>query len=150
MNTPNTARLRLNRALSVRGPEHAVTEGKTLAMEPKQIRELLNTIRTVTDKGEPGLIGLHDRAVIATLVYTAARVGAVAKLQRQDSDTDGRQHHLRFDEKGGKIRAIPCRTDLHQYIEEYLAVLGETGDAEPATPSSARWSAEPARPAPRA
>lgn len=121
----------LNPALSVRGPKHSVTEGKTPAMEPKQIRELLQSIPTVTDKGEPDLGGLRDRAVIATLVYTAARAGAVAKLQRQDFYTDGRQHYLRLDEKGGKVRAIPCRTDLHQYIEEYLAVAG---DGEPATP----------------
>lgn len=121
----------LNPALSVRGPKHAVAEGKTPAMEPKQIRELLRTLPTVTSKGEPDLIGLRDRAVIATLVYTAARAGAVAKLQRQDFYTDGRQHYLRLDEKGGKVRAIPCRTDLHQYIEEYLVALG---DADPSTP----------------
>lgn len=121
----------LNPALSVRGPKHSVTEGKTPAMEPKQIRELLRSIPTVTEKGEPDLGGLRDRAIIATLVYTAARAGAVAKLQRQDFYSDGRQHYLRLDEKGGKVRAIPCRTDLHQYIEEHIAAAGA---GEPTTP----------------
>lgn len=121
----------LNPALSVRGPKHSVTEGKTPAMEPKQIRELIRSIAIVNNKGEPDVAGLRDRAVIATLVYTAARAGAVAKLQHQDFYTDGRQHYLRLDEKGGKVRAIPCRTDLHQYIEEYLAVAGR---GEPGAP----------------
>lgn len=121
----------LNPALSVRGPKHSVTEGKTPAMEAKQIREMLKSIPTVTAKGQPDLIGLRDRAVIATLVFTAARAGAVAKLQHQDFYTDGRQHYIRLDEKGGKMRAIPCRSDLHQFIEEYLAAIGV---AEPLAP----------------
>ncbi len=100
-------------------------------MDPKQIRELLGSISTTTAKGETDLAGLRDRAVIASLVYTAARVGAIAKLQRQDFYTDGRQHFLRLDEKGGKLRAIPCRADLRGYIEEYLSALG--GD-EPSAP----------------
>jgi site-specific recombinase XerD len=110
----------LNPALSVRGPRHSVQEGKTPAMEPKQIRELIESIPTTTKSQMPDLAGLRDRAVIATLVYTAARAGAVAKLSRGDFYTDGRQHYLRLDEKGGKMRSIPCRTDLQQFLEEYL------------------------------
>lgn len=110
----------LNPALSVRGPRHSVQEGKTPAMEPKQIRELIESIPTTTKSQMPDLAGLRDRAVIATLVYTAARAGAVAKLRRGDFYTDGRQHYLRLDEKGGKMRSIPCRTDLEQFLEEYL------------------------------
>lgn len=121
----------LNPALSVRGPRHSVQEGKTPAMEPKQIRELLQSIPINTDTGEPDFPGLRDRAVIASLVYTAARAGAVAGLRRQDFYTDGRQHYLRLDEKGGKLRTIPCRTDLHEYIEAYLTAAG---DARPDTP----------------
>jgi len=121
----------LNPALSVRGPKHSVTEGKTPAMDVKQVRELLRSIPLTTAKGTPDLGGLRDRAAIATLVFTAARAGAVAKLRRQDFITDGRQHYLRLDEKGGKVRSIPCRTDLQQYIDEYLAVIGVV---DPRTP----------------
>lgn len=115
----------LNPALSVRGPKHSIQEGKTPAMEPGQIRDLLSSIPTTDPDGKPLLAGLRDRAVIATLVYTAARAGAVAKLRRPDFYTDGRQHYLRLDEKGGRQRAIPCRTDLHEYIEAYLGTAGE-------------------------
>ena len=118
----------LNPALSVRGPKYSVQEGKTPAMAPRQIRELLRSIPITTHSGAPDLGGLRDRAVLATLVYTAARAGAVAKLRRQDFYTDGRQYFLRFDEKGGKLRTIPCRTDLQEYIEAYL---GQVFDLPP-------------------
>lgn len=140
----------LNPALSVRGPRHSVLEGKTPAMEPKQIRELLRSIPTVDQGGKACLSGLRDRAVIATLVYTAARAGAVAKLRAGDFYSDGRQSYLRLDEKGGKTRSIPCRTDLQQYIEEYLqavsapraqdplfrSLMGRTGKPTPSGMSS--------------
>lgn len=121
----------LNPALSVRGPRHSVQEGKTPAMEPKQIRELIESIPTTTKSQMPHLTGLRDRALIATLVYTAARAGAVAKLRRGDFYTDGRQHYLRLDEKGGKMRSIPCRTDLQQFLEEYLDAAGPADQNAP-------------------
>lgn len=117
----------LNPAMSVRGPRHSVSEGKTPAMEAKQIRMLLDSIPLVRKSGTPLVSGLRDRAVIAALVYTAARAGAVAKLRMADFYTDGRQWYLRLDEKGGKTRSIPCRTDLQQYIEEYLGSVGSAG-----------------------
>jgi DNA topoisomerase-1 len=55
------------------------------------------------------LIGLRDRAILATLAYTACRGGAVAKLRLQDFQCDGTQYVLRFLEKGGKSREIPVR-----------------------------------------
>ncbi len=115
----------LNPAASVRGPRYSVAEGKTPAIDPKQARRLLASI----DPGTPA--GLRDRAVIATLIFTAARVGAVAKLTRGDFHTDGRQFYLRLDEKGGKRRTIPCRTDLQQHIEEYLASGQALDDRSP-------------------
>jgi hypothetical protein len=60
----------------------------------------------------------------AILVCTATGTSAVAKLACQDYFSDGRHHSLRLDEKGGKLRAIPCRTDLQQYIEEYRVAVG--------------------------
>lgn len=104
----------LNPAASVRGPRLKVTEGKTPAAHPADVRKLLESI----DLSRP--IGLRDRAILATMIYTACRVGAVAKLRRNDFTTDGRQWHLRFNEKGGNQRLIPCRFDLQGYIEAYL------------------------------
>lgn len=115
----------LNPATSVRGPRHAVTEGKTPAIDPREARTLLDSI------GCTRPVDLRDRAIIATLIFTAARVGAVAKLSRGDFFTDGRQFYLRFDEKGDKQRVIPVRHDLQLLIEHYL---GECPPPDPGGP----------------
>ena len=59
--------------------------------------------------------------IIAILVYTAARVGAVARLRAGDYFDTGDQYCLRFAEKGGKSREIPARHDLQQFMTSYLA-----------------------------
>lgn len=62
--------------------------------------------------------------MIATLIYTAARAGAVARLRRKDLRHDGTQYTLRFGEKGGKSREIPVRHDLEGYLLDYLRRAG--------------------------
>ena len=54
------------------------------------------------------------------LVYTAARVGTVAKLTMKSLKHDGSQYTLRFAEKGGKWHEIPVRHDLEGYLREYI------------------------------
>ena len=65
-------------------------------------------------------MGLRDRAILAVLIYTAARVGAVAKLTLKSLKHDGTQYSLRFSEKGGKSREITVRHDLEQFLREYI------------------------------
>jgi integrase/recombinase XerD len=64
--------------------------------------------------------GLRDQAILAVLVFTAARVGAVAKLTRKSLVHDGSQYTLRFAEKGGKSREIPVRHDVEQLLLRYI------------------------------
>jgi integrase len=71
----------------------------------------------------------------AGLVYTAARVGAVAKLAAEDLRHDGTQHTLRFAEKGGKAREIPVRHDLERLLLAYMEAAGIA--AGPLFPSAA-------------
>jgi integrase/recombinase XerD len=108
----------LNPAASVRGERYAVVEGKTPEITPAQVRALLAAIPADTPAG------LRDRAVVCTLVYTAARAGAVARLKVRHLTHDGTQSTLRFDEKGGLSREIPVRHDLERFLREYLALLG--------------------------
>jgi integrase/recombinase XerD len=114
----------LNPATSVRAPKHSVVEGKTPALSVEQARRLLTSIET------SHVVGLRDRAIIATLIYTAARVGAVAKLRLSDYYADGHQWWFRFDEKGGKARTIPARHDVEMYIETYVRAAGIEQEAE--------------------
>ena len=108
----------LNPALSVRGERYQVVEGKTPEITVEGARTLLASIDTST------VVGLRDRAIVAILIYTAARAGAVAKLRAAASMHAGDQWMLHFDEKGGKSREIPVRHDLEQMLFEYIDAAG--------------------------
>ena len=72
-------------------------------------------------------------ALLGTLAYTGARVGAVARLRRGDLEDQGPQRVLRFREKGGKQQEIPVRHDLDRWLGEYLEAAG-IEDAPKETP----------------
>lgn len=108
----------LNPAHSVRGERLQVVEGKTPEITVSQARILMQSLDT------HHVVGLRDRAIIAIMIYTAARVGAIAALRRGDFYDIGDQYCLRFAEKGGKSREIPVRHDLQQFIKEYLTEGG--------------------------
>ena len=67
-----------NPATSVRGPTYVVRTGKTPVLQPAEARRLLNTIDTAT------LRGLRDRALLAVMVYSFARVSAVVGMRVED------------------------------------------------------------------
>ncbi len=108
----------LNPAACVRGDRYQVIEGKTPEITVHQARHLLQTIDVSHS------VGCRDRAIIAVLIYTAARVGAVSRLRRHDLQDVGDQYCLRFMDKGGKSREIPVRHDLQGYLFEYLEMAG--------------------------
>ena len=114
----------LNPASSVRGVKERVIEGKTPEITIDQARTLLWSV----DTGH--VVGLRDRAILATLAYTACRAGAVAKLRLGDFQHDGQQYTLRFQEKGGKSREIPVRHDLEGFILAYVEAAGIAGEAK--------------------
>lgn len=108
----------LNPAASVRGDRYQLVEGKTPEITVEQARMLLASIRP-DDIG-----GLRDRAIISTLIYTAARIGAVARLRIGSIAQDGSQWQVRFLEKGGKVRDIPMRDDLAGCLMAYVERSG--------------------------
>ena len=110
----------LNPALSVRGERYQVIEGKTPEITTPQAHQLLQSIDGAT------LVNRRDKAIVGILIYTAARIGAVAKLQVKDFYHSGEQYCLRFAEKGGKSREIPIRHSLELYIMDYMADAGIT------------------------
>ena len=73
-----------NPASAVRGPKHSLKKGKTPALTAEEARDLLDSIATRSP------VGLHDRALIALMIYTFARVGAVLKMRLEDVFTQGR------------------------------------------------------------
>ncbi len=90
-----------------------MVEGKTPEITAEQAKRLLASIDTST------VVGLRDKCVIAVLIYTAARAGAVARLRLKDVVDDCSQRLLKFAEKGGKERLIPVRHDLERMLTAY-------------------------------
>ena len=109
----------------MRGPRLSVVEGRTPEITVRQARTLLASIAV------DSAVGLRDRAAVAALIYTAARIGAVARLRRRDFYHDGEQWMLHFTDKGGKSREIPARHDLARMLREYADAsdIGEPDDA---------------------
>ena len=104
-----------NPASVVRGPRHSVKKGKTPVLTAEETRTLLDTIDTRTP------VGLRDRALIALMVYTFARVGAAAeKMRVEDIYVQGRRTWVRLHEKGGKRHEMPCHHKLDEYLAQYI------------------------------
>ncbi len=61
----------LNPASSVRGPRHVCKVGKSPVLTADETRVLVDSIDTGS------VVGLRDRALIATMLYSFARVSAV-------------------------------------------------------------------------
>src|SRR5688572_22991470 len=104
----------VNPAHAVRGPRHSVRKGKTSVLSAEEMRQLLDSIDVST------LIGLRDRALIALMGYTFARVGAVVAMKVEDYYIQKRRGWVRLHEKGGKVTEMPCNHNLEQCLDEWV------------------------------
>jgi site-specific recombinase XerD len=107
-----------NPASSVRGPTHVVKTGKTPVLDGGEWRRLIDAIPSDTVRE------LRDRALIATLTYSFARVTAALKMRVEDLRPRGAGWELRLREKGGKQHVIPCHHALAETRHAYIAVAG--------------------------
>ena len=114
--------LPLNPAAPVRGPKHVVKHGKTPVLAPAEARALLDSI----DLSRPS--GLRDRALLATMVYSFARVGAVIGMNVEDYYRQGKRWWLRLHEKGGKFHQVPAHHNAEEYLDAYLEAAGIAGE----------------------
>ena len=118
--------LPMNPASSVRGPKHVIKRGKTPVLSAEDTRRLLDSIETMT------IIGLRDRALIAVMVYSFARISAVVGMNVEDFYLNGKRSWFRFQEKGGKHHEVPAHHNAEAYVDAYLAAAGP--GAEKKTP----------------
>jgi len=121
-----------NPASAVRGPKHVVKTGKTPVLDAADWRKLLDAIPTDTVRD------LRDRALIATLTYSFARITAALNMKVEDLRPQGAGWRLRLHEKGGKHHAMPCHhalvEALHAYIGRRRHRRGPQGMALPDEP----------------
>jgi integrase/recombinase XerD len=114
--------LPINPAASVRGPKHVVKRGKTPVLTAEQARQLLDSIDVST------LIGLRDRAIIGSMVYSFARVSALLSMNVEDYYADGKRWWFRLHEKGGKFHEVPTHHNAEKYLDAYLSAVGIARD----------------------
>jgi site-specific recombinase XerD len=111
-----------NPAAAVRGPKHVVKIGKTPVLEGTEWRNLLKSIPDAT------LRDLRDRALIATLTYSFARINAALKMKVKDLRPRGAGWTVRLHEKGGKQHAMPCHHALAEVLRAYIDAAGIAED----------------------
>jgi integrase/recombinase XerD len=90
-------------------PTHVVKKGKTPVLLADEARQLLDSIDVST------IIGLRDRALIALLVYSFARISAALQMDVEDYYPQGKRWWVRLHEKGGKqheMRRIICSRSI--------------------------------------
>jgi site-specific recombinase XerC len=113
-----------NPAASVRGPSHTAKKGKTPVLDATEARQLLDSIDVSTP------IGLRDRALIALMVFSFARIGAAIAMKVEDVYVQNRRLWVRLHEKGGKRHEMPCHHTLEEYLHAYLDGVGISGDTK--------------------
>ena len=128
-----------NPATSVRGPKHVVRKGKTHVLTADDARTLLDSIPLKIgpppkpgepDNRPPSLIGLRDRALIAVMVFSFARISAVLGMKVDDYYPNGKRWWLRLHEKGGKFHEVPAHHLAEKYLDAYLQAAGIKDDAK--------------------
>ncbi len=112
----------INPAHAVRGPKHSVTRGKTPVLTAEETKALFESIPPVT------VVDARDRALLAAMFFTFARVGAVVAMSVADYYPQGKRYWLRLQEKNGKDHQMPAHHTLEEYLDAYLHAAGIAGD----------------------
>ena len=77
-------------------------------LESAEARALLDAIDVTTHAG------LRDRALIALMVLSFARVGAALAMKVEDVFMQNRRLWVRLREKNGEAHTMPCHHNLEE------------------------------------
>jgi site-specific recombinase XerD len=161
--------LETNPAHAVRGPRYSQNIGKTPVLEKEEARALLDSIDDVLKRireaderagsealptshadaagrrkeqerrNHRRLIALRDRALIAALLFSWARIGALVATKRRDYRGAGTPRAtLLLHEKNGRDHIVPAHHVAAEYLDAYIALAG-LGDA----PDAPLWQNAP-------
>lgn len=118
-----TGAMAFNPAREVKTQPIRRAEGKTPALDPDQMRSLFESFDLEKK------IDLRDRALIAVMAYTFARVSAACAITTADYFDLGRRTQIRLNEKGGRQKELPCHPVLAEYLDTWIAAAGIAGNA---------------------
>lgn len=117
--------LTVNPAAEVKGVQYRTKVGKTTVLSDEEMRALLGAIET------SDLLDLRDRALIATMFFSFARISAVLGMKVEDYFQKGgkRRFWLRLHEKGGRYHEVPAHHRVEEFLDAYLEA-GELWEAK--------------------
>jgi site-specific recombinase XerD len=106
--------LQSNPAARVKVMKGDYSVGKTSTLSAAQVRRLLDSIEPST------LIGLRDRALIATLMYSTLRISATLGLTPNSLTHEAGGTCFRVIEKRNKHRLVPVHEQLFPLLEAWV------------------------------
>jgi len=153
--------LEANPARAVRGPRYSQDAGKTPVLDKEEAKALLATIdvelkalREADEKAaaegpasSPGqaarrqlaqerrhrrrIVALRDKALIAVMLFSYARIGAVVRMKVRDYRGAGTPRAaLLLHEKNGKEHVVPAHHVAAEYLDAYLALAELVGQPD--------------------
>lgn len=96
--------------------------GATPAYETEDVARLLSSFDV------SNVVGLRDRALIATMAFGFSRVSAIVSLKVKDYIQQGRRAFIRTHGKGGVEVDIPVHHQLAEYLDGYIQAAGIADD----------------------
>lgn len=103
---------------AVRGPSYRIDKGKTSVLDESEAKRLLETVPV------DSLVGLRDRAMMAVMTYTFARISATLAMDVADYFPRGKRYWVRLHEKGGREHEMPAHHKLEEYLDAYIEAAG--------------------------
>ncbi|MBV7326840.1 site-specific integrase [Chloroflexi bacterium TSY] len=94
------------------------TEGSTPDLSREQIEQLFAEIDKET------ISGLRNAAMISVMLYSGARVSAVANMKVSDYFGSGDEWYFRLIEKRRKLHIVPAHTEARNYVDRYIETAG--------------------------
>ncbi|MEM8944770.1 MAG: tyrosine-type recombinase/integrase [Planctomycetota bacterium] len=107
-----------NPAQAVEGPKVSAKKGVTPYLGEDSASEFLKSIDVST------VIGLRDRALIALMTFSFARISAAVAMNIDDYYQVGKKWKINLHEKGGKQHDMPAHHKLEEYLDTYIEAAG--------------------------
>lgn len=114
--------IKVNPVHAVRISNYPIVRGKAHVLNVDEVHAILKAINIES------VVGLRDRALIALMVYTFARVGAIANMRVEDYYSLGPNRSVRLRAKGSAIHEVPVHHTLDLYLQAYIETTGLKSD----------------------
>jgi len=120
--------LSINPAASVKVSFKKAKRGKTSVITPEDVNRIILSIPDMSniETDPPKQTDMRDRALIAVMAYTFARIGGALSCRIRNFYFDDGNHWLDMTEKGGDEHEVPVPVAAAEMLQEYIAYCSLT------------------------